>query len=45
MQQDKKASGGHVPLILARGIGQSYIHKDADLASVETFLRGELLEG
>ncbi|WP_291078707.1 3-dehydroquinate synthase [Hyphomonas sp.] len=45
MQQDKKASGGHVPLILARGIGQSYIHRDADLASVETFLRGELLEG
>lgn len=44
MQQDKKASGGKVPLILARGIGQSYIHKDADLASVEAFLRNELLE-
>ncbi|KCZ50825.1 3-dehydroquinate synthase [Hyphomonas pacifica] len=45
MQQDKKASAGRVPLILARGIGKSYIHQDADLASVETFLRAELLEG
>ena len=44
MQQDKKASGGRVPLILARGIGQSYIHKDADLSLVEAFLRSELLE-
>ena len=44
MQQDKKASGGRVPLILARSIGQSYIHPDADLASVERFLRTELLE-
>ena len=45
MQQDKKASGGRVPLILARGIGQSYIHPDADLTQVEAFLRTELLEG
>ena len=44
MQQDKKASGGRVPLILARGIGQSYIHPDADLSSVEAFLTAELLE-
>ena len=44
MQQDKKASGGRVPLILARGIGQSYIHKDADLSLVEAFLSNELLE-
>jgi len=45
MQQDKKASGGKVPLILARGIGQAYIHPDADLAAVEQFLRSETLEG
>ena len=45
MQQDKKASGGKVPLILARGIGQAYIHPDADLAAVEDFLRGETSEG
>lgn len=42
MQQDKKARGGKVPLILARGIGQSYVHPDADLTSVERFLEGEL---
>ena len=44
MQQDKKASGGKVPLILARGIGKSYIHPDADLAAVEVFLREETRE-
>lgn len=44
MQQDKKARGGRVPLILARGIGAAYIHPDADLASIETFLHRELLE-
>ena len=44
MQQDKKASGGKVPLILAHRIGEAYIHPDADLASVEAFLSGELLE-
>jgi 3-dehydroquinate synthase len=43
MQQDKKARGGRVPLILARGIGASYIHPDADLASIEAFLGRELL--
>ena len=45
MQQDKKASGGKVPLILAHSIGNAYIHPDADLASVEVFLRTETLEG
>lgn len=44
MQQDKKARGGRVPLILARGIGAAYIHPDADLASIERFLARELLE-
>ncbi len=42
MKQDKKARGGQVPLILARGIGQSYIHPDADLNSVAAFLAGQL---
>ena len=42
MQQDKKARGGRVPLILARRIGAAYVHPDADLASVETFLAREL---
>jgi 3-dehydroquinate synthase len=44
MQQDKKARGGRVPLILARGIGASYIHPDADLESIQAFLARELLE-
>lgn len=42
MQQDKKARAGRVPLILARAIGAAYVHPDADLASVEQFLAGEL---
>lgn len=42
MQQDKKARGGRVSLILARGIGAAYIHPDADLASIEAFLAREL---
>ncbi len=42
MRADKKARGGRVPLILARGIGQAYVHPDADLASVEAFLADEL---
>lgn len=41
MQQDKKARGGRVPLILARGIGAAYVHPDADLSSVEAFLDRE----
>lgn len=44
MQQDKKARGGRVPLILARGIGAAYIHPDADLGSIEAFLARELFE-
>lgn len=42
MQQDKKARAGRVPLILARAIGAAYVHPDADLSSVETFLAAEL---
>lgn len=44
MQQDKKARGGRVPLILARAIGKAYVHPDADLAAVEAFLAREQLE-
>ncbi len=44
MQQDKKARGGRVPLILARAIGEAYVHPDADLAAVEAFLARERLE-
>ena len=38
MRQDKKASGGRVPLILTRGIGQAFVAHDADLADVQEFL-------
>lgn len=43
MTQDKKARGGRVPLILARGIGQSFIHPDADLDDVRQFLEEEMV--
>ena len=41
MAHDKKAKNGRLTLILARGIGQAYIQKDADMVSVQTFLRSE----
>lgn len=42
MKQDKKARGGKVPLILAKGLGQSFIYPEADLADVTAFLEEEL---
>lgn len=42
MQQDKKARAGRVPLILARGLGESFIYPDADLHDVQAFLQEEL---
>ncbi|HEY1225131.1 MAG TPA: 3-dehydroquinate synthase [Brevundimonas sp.] len=41
MAGDKKAEGGRLTLILARGIGQAFVQKDADAGAVETFLKGE----
>jgi 3-dehydroquinate synthase len=38
MAHDKKASGGRVPFILARGIGEAFVDKDVDLADVAEFL-------
>lgn len=35
MASDKKAEGGHLTLILARGIGKSFVAKNADAAEVE----------
>ncbi|MGB4101500.1 MAG: 3-dehydroquinate synthase [Alphaproteobacteria bacterium] len=37
MAGDKKNSGGKITLILARGIGQAFIAKNIDAASVENF--------
>ncbi len=42
MTQDKKARGGKVPLILAKGLGESFIYPNADLADVQVFLQEEL---
>ena len=40
MAHDKKARGGVVPLILARGIGQSFVSSDYGLDRVAAFLDG-----
>lgn len=37
---DKKKSGGKVPFILARGIGQAFVDKSVELNEVERFLDG-----
>jgi 3-dehydroquinate synthase len=38
VRQDKKASEGRVPFILARGIGQAFVASDVRLDEVEDFL-------
>ncbi len=42
MTQDKKATGGKLVFILARGIGEAFIARDVPRAEVEAFLRDEL---
>jgi 3-dehydroquinate synthase len=41
MANDKKASEGRVPFLLARGIGQTFLAKDVDMADVASFLDEE----
>ena len=41
MMHDKKMEGGKLPFLLARGIGQTYLDKQVDLAAVEAFLDEE----
>jgi 3-dehydroquinate synthase len=38
MTQDKKMSGGRLAFILARGIGQAFVTKEVELATVAAFL-------
>ena len=38
MAHDKKASGGRVPFILVRGIGEAFVDKDVELRDVADFL-------
>ena len=41
MADDKKAEAGQITLVLARAIGQAFVHKGADAARLQTFLQGE----
>lgn len=45
MKRDKKASGGRVPFILARGIGRAFVDATVDLAEVASFLDRERQPG
>jgi 3-dehydroquinate synthase len=38
MAHDKKAKGGRVPFILARGIGAAFVDHDVELAEIAAFL-------
>ena len=38
MMHDKKKSGGRLPFILARGIGQAFVDRSVELGEVEVFL-------
>jgi 3-dehydroquinate synthetase len=44
MLQDKKVVRGSLNLILARGIGKSFVARDISTKAVRDFLTGELLE-
>jgi 3-dehydroquinate synthase len=41
MAHDKKMESGRLPFLLARGIGQSFLDKQVDLADVAAFLERE----
>ena len=41
MMHDKKMSGGRLPFLLARGIGETFVASHVDLARVAAFLDGE----
>jgi 3-dehydroquinate synthase len=41
MLHDKKMAGGKLPFLLARGIGQTFLARDVDLADVTAFLDEE----
>ena len=41
MAQDKKAEGGRLTFILARGLGEAFVAKDVDAHAVAAFLKSE----
>jgi len=45
MAQDKKAEGGRLTFILARGLGDAFVAKDVDAAAVRAFLVAEGARG
>ncbi|WP_237479088.1 3-dehydroquinate synthase [Lichenibacterium dinghuense] len=45
MMQDKKVTRGRLNLILARGIGRSFVAPDVQTAAVRDFLDGEMAKG
>lgn len=42
MRHDKKNSGGHIRLVLARGIGNAILHDQADSADLLNFLKDQI---
>ncbi len=44
MAGDKKAEAGALTLVLARGIGQAFVHKNADPARLLSFLKENIAE-
>ncbi|WP_439544813.1 3-dehydroquinate synthase [Sandarakinorhabdus sp.] len=44
MRQDKKMSGGTLPFILSRRLGESFVARDVPLGAVEAFLADELAD-
>jgi len=38
MAHDKKSEGGEITLVLAKGIGKAFIHKDADACDIQSVL-------
>ena len=45
MAHDKKVRGGKLPLILTRGVGQSFVTEDYGLDAIAAFLDGERSAG
>ncbi len=41
MAQDKKVKGGHLALVLSRGIGQAFVERDVDMPLLTDFLTRE----
>ncbi|MDZ4866652.1 MAG: 3-dehydroquinate synthase [Alphaproteobacteria bacterium] len=45
MRQDKKASGGKLVFVLARGVGRAFVARDVDEGAVRTLLHTALAQG